>query len=60
MLFFEQIDSSILEQSTQEGSQNDAICLDFSLQITDDDCVRVSGEIVNLNKEKEVPDRVTG
>ena len=33
---------------------NDAICLDFSLQITDDDCVRVSGEIVNLNKEKVV------
>ena len=33
---------------------NDTICLDFSLQITDDDCVRVSGEIVNLNKEKVV------
>ena len=33
---------------------NDVICMDFSKQITDDDCVRVGGEIVNLNKEKVV------
>ena len=33
---------------------NDVICMDFSKQITDDDCVRVGGEIVNLNKEKLV------
>jgi len=33
---------------------NDAICLDFSYQVTDDDCVRVSGEIVNVKSEKIV------
>ena len=33
---------------------NDEICKDFSYQVTDDDCVRVSGEIVNFKNDKVV------
>ena len=33
---------------------NDQICTDFSYKVTDDDCVRVGGEIVNLKNEKIV------
>jgi len=33
---------------------NDNVSYDFSYQVTEDDCVRVSGEIVNLKDEKVV------
>lgn len=33
---------------------NDEICTDFSYKVTDYDCVRVGGEIVNLKSEKIV------
>ena len=35
-------------------SINNKICLDYSYKVTNDDCVRVNKEIVNLNNEKIV------
>ncbi|MAJ44244.1 MAG: pseudouridine synthase [Candidatus Marinimicrobia bacterium] len=33
---------------------NDEICTNFSFRVTDEDCVRVKGEIINLKNEKVV------